>query len=323
MKIAGLGDLHLRSTVPRHRTDCYPETLFNKFKYIIETCCKNNVRYLIQPGDFFTSTNISWDLFRHTASLLSSVKDKLQIFVVYGQHDLRFHSKDTTNTPLRPLEDLGLVTRLSPVAPVLIGNVALWGSSWMEDPPKELNPKLVNIWATHQTVTDDDKLWPGAKDYSLAQHLLRKHPFNLIISGDNHKGFISRFGGRWLINCGSLGRTNIDQATHLPFFFVFDTKTKMVAKMRIPLQQPQKVLAVEAVKEAKRKEKELTQLIESLKSARLQKGFNYKAMAVEALKGMNDESLTNIMALIFLAAETVDRDLLADKTFKLVTVSEE
>ncbi|RPI56381.1 MAG: hypothetical protein EHM49_00425 [Deltaproteobacteria bacterium] len=316
MRIAGMGDLHLRSSVPVHRKDNYPHVLINKFKYILNFCDEHNIEYLIQPGDFFNSVNTSWDLFRNTALLLSSVKVKL--FVVYGQHDLRFHAQDTANTPLRAFEDLKLVTRLTPVAPVIIGKTALWGSSWEEDPPAKLSSKHVNIWATHQTITDNDKLWPGAENYSLAQHLLKKHTFSLIISGDNHKGFISRFADRLLVNCGSLGRTNIDQATHIPFFIVFDTATKKMARVRVPAANPNTVLAVKEVKEIKHKEAELAKLIEGLKSARLQKGYNYKDMTMSILKQMEDTDLIDIMGMIFLAAETTDKNLGKETNSNLV-----
>lgn len=56
MRIGMLGDLHLRESIPRGRTDNYSNTLFDKFEFILKTCKKNNIEILIQPGDFFESS---------------------------------------------------------------------------------------------------------------------------------------------------------------------------------------------------------------------------------------------------------------------------
>jgi DNA repair exonuclease SbcCD nuclease subunit len=308
LKLAFLGDLHLRATIPKNRLDQYDAVLLNKFNFILDFCDKHNIKVLIQPGDFFESVLTPIHTIRRAAHLLK--RHNVKVYVVYGQHDLRYHANDTNNVPLRLFEDFNLVTRLSPNKGIILSpqtekkQVVAWGSSWNEDDPK-VNPKDINIWATHRMVIDDDKLWDGMKDYTLAKHLLKTTPFDLIITGDNHRSFITNYGFRYLVNCGSLGRTNIDQAAHIPHFVVYDTISKKMAKVKVPARPPKEVLKIEEVKERKRKEAELAQLIEGMESVtKVQKRINYKDMVFGALKKINDPASSHMMEKIFIAAES-------------------
>ena len=309
MKLAFLGDLHLRDTIPKGRMDQYDAVLMNKFKFILGFCDKHKIKVLIQPGDFFESVSASVHLIRQTAFLLKAYNVK--VYVVYGQHDLRYHASNTDNVPLRLFEDFNLVKRLPSTGGILLSppsekkRVVGWGSSWNEDEPKGMDPKDVNIWATHRMVIDNEKLWDGMKDFTLAKHLLKRNPFALIITGDNHRSFVTQYGLRWLVNCGSLGRTNIDQGAHIPHFMVFNTDNRKLAKVRVPFKPPKEVLKIEESKERKRKEAELAQLIEGMESAtKVQKRVNYKDIVFGTLKKINRPPLDHMMEKIFIAAES-------------------
>jgi len=319
MMLGAMGDLHLRDTIPKGRSDSYDEVLLNKFVFILDFCDLHKIKVLIQPGDFFESVSASISLIRRTFHILRS--HTVKVYVVYGQHDLRFHAKSTENVPLRLFEDFKLVTRLNPTGgtilnlPTDVNTVVGWGSSWNEDIPKDTNPKDVNIWATHRMVIDDKKLWPGMENFAVAKHLLKTNPFDLIVTGDNHTSFTTKYGRRWLVNCGSLGRTNIDQATHIPHFFVFDTDTKKMARVRVPIEPPLAVLKIEESKERKRKEAELSQLIEKMESVvKVQKKINYKDAVLSAVKKVNNDAVSNMMEKIFIAAESKDMKLNLEET---------
>jgi predicted phosphodiesterase len=218
-------------------------------------------------------------------------------------------------------EDFNLVSRLNTGQGTVLSpptekkRVVAWGSSWNEEVPKDMDPKDINIWATHRMVIDNEKLWDGMKDYTLAKHLLKKNPFALIITGDNHRSFTTKYGIRWLINCGSLGRTNIDQAAHIPHFMVFDTETRKLAKIKVPIKPPKEVLKIEEAKERKRKEAELAELIKGMESAtKVQKRVNYKEMVFNVLKKTNDTALSHMMGKIFIAAESKTMKLELEET---------
>jgi DNA repair exonuclease SbcCD nuclease subunit len=262
MRIGLMGDLHLRDSIPKGRMDPYPMVLLGKFNFILDFCDKHGIKILIQPGDFFESVLASVHIMRRAAGLLRA--HAVKVHVVYGQHDLRYHASDTSNVPLQLFEDFNLVKRLHPTEGTVLHKTSLastskkekrvvcWGSSWNEEIPDLMDPNDMNIWATHRMVIDNEKLWDGMKDYTLAKHLLKKNPFALIVTGDNHRSFVTKYGLRYLINCGSLGRTNIDQAAHIPHFMVFDTVTKKLAKIKVPIRPPKEVLKIEEAKERKK-----------------------------------------------------------------------
>lgn len=319
MRLAFLGDLHLRDTVPKNRLDQYDLVLRDKFRYILGVCDKHKIDVLIQPGDFFESVTASIHLIRKTAHLLRS--HNVKVYVVYGQHDLRYHVRNTENVPLRLLEDFNLITRLRPDVGLVISppsdpkRTVVWGSSWNEDEPKGMDPKDINIWATHRMVIDNEKLWDGMKSYTLAKHLLKKNPFSLIITGDNHRAFKTQYGSRLLVNCGSLGRTNIDQASHVPHFMVYDTSSRKLAKALVPIKPPKEVLKVEEVIELKKKEAELAKFIKEMESATsVQKKINYKDMVFGTVKKINDDALSIMMEKIFIATESKDMKLKLEET---------
>jgi hypothetical protein len=285
--------LHLRGTTPRKRKDDYKKTILNKFNFILNYCDEHGIDYLIQPGDFFESEFEPIDLLLDTFLLLKN--HSVKVLVIYGQHDLYFHSKEKEylkKTPLTFLSELGLVTILKNTRHFPINkNTKVWGCSWgskIPDIKDYVAPENINILAIHKMITPTSKqLWPGMKNYTPAKTLLESTDFDLIVCGDNHSYFVEEledsFGHpKHLVNCGSLGRITISQIDFQPLFKVYDTEYRNIQTVLVPIHKD--VFKVEEEAILKDKQAELERLVEEIKTLSLRKKVSFKEIVLSNIK---------------------------------------
>ena len=191
----------------------------------------------------------------------------IKVITVFGQHDLRFHSSDVRNTPLGVLQAAGVIQIAPNWEPIYLldNNVSIYGASWFEDIPEKMyDPDTFNILITHRMVLEE-KIWDGQTDGVFGNKLLRTSPFDLIVSGDNHAHFTYKVGNRYLINCGSMIRTRIDQYDHRPTYYIFDTETREIQMETIPVELPQHVFDLTKAEAEKEENAVLIAFVERLK----------------------------------------------------------
>lgn len=278
MKIGCTGDWHITDKKPQSRLDeNYLRTIIHKIFFILETCKQNEVGLIIQPGDFLDRPSLSygvyellWETFNYWLT-----ENNISVFTIYGQHDLYYRSKE--NTTLSALIFTGVINELHSYA-MQVKNVDIYGCGWEEEIPKIAVKSNFNVLAIHRMIIKDKKLWPDQTNFIKAVDLLKQHDFDLIISGDNHRGFADEYKGKHLINCGSLMRSSIDQSNHYPHFWIFDTDTKEMVKFLIPIEPANKILNLEEAAKEKVINENLELFIDGLK-----KTENQKLNFVEAL----------------------------------------
>ena len=242
MKILCLGDLHHRATTPQGRKDDYVQTHTAKMEQVCEIADKYGCSYVIQPGDFFDKATPPLWLMREVIQIYRGHDWKM--LVVLGQHDQRYHHGDRANTPIGVLEAAGVVKVLGKM-PHIDGNVLFYGASWgQEIPVLKGGGTAVKVLITHRMVIQNKILWPGQEDYAKAGALLRRYPYDLIVTGDNHHAFLERVENRWLVNCGSLMRANVDQADHQPIVYIYDTETRMAEPYPLEIAPSKDVLKI-------------------------------------------------------------------------------
>lgn len=265
MKFIVTGDWHLDNRSPENRTDNYFETQAGKVDFVID----QGSFPILQPGDFFNSYKANDFLKQFYIKKLQEEK----IYTVFGQHDLRFHSSDKKNTPLRVLEASGVV-QIATEEALLLKNHAIYGCSWGEEFPEIEDEKEFNILLLHKLVTCDDSFSWESDDWIHAKNLFRLTQFDLIVSGDNHKTFIAekegKKGKRFVINCGSLMRSTIDQQDHEPHIYLFDTKERTAEKILIPVRPFLEVINLEKSKKIKSRDEKLEAFVQKLKDLRLE-----------------------------------------------------
>lgn len=289
MKILCCGDWHLTIRKPRNRLDNYPKTIENKINQIGEICEKHEIDLILEPGDLTDHWEFP-DKFK--TRWIGILKRLPHIVAVAGQHDMRYHTSDINNTPLgvlRKAVDFSLIGKGSfSTIPLIIDSICLYGAGWQEDIPKIHSPDKFNILITHRMITMD-KLWAQQEDYEVPGTFLRKHKFDLIVSGDNHNSFHYYDNNRWLINCGSLMRNKIDQEHHKPCVWVFDTETRLAEEILLQINPFGDVFNLLQAGLQKTKNLRLADLAESLKKKSRIKGLNYKARVAKRVEELGKD----------------------------------
>jgi hypothetical protein len=254
-----VGDLHATYVRPKNRIDDYWETFKDKFEFIMKEGYKTSLG-IIQVGDFFNSFNTpKWAI----AELEELILEKnSHIYTIYGQHDMKYHSTDISDTSLNVISQAGLVNILGamPVAFTSRG-IHIYGASWGEPIPFFLEPTMFNILVIHKMVVEK-KLWTDQKDFTYATEL-EKLGFSLILSGDNHQKFVQ---GR-VINAGSVTRITSAQTGHIPAIFkvrIWPDKYYEVEEIPIPIKPASEVFDLEKIDKEKVKSVEMEQFASGL-----------------------------------------------------------
>jgi len=279
--------------------DDYVAALFGKMDQVLRIAKERGCAYILQPGDFFDKATPPLWLLRN---VIWQLKDAPLLLVVMGQHDQRYHHGDRANTPLGVLEAVGTLRLLGaepypktapgrgqngPSAALKAGqggrqgegasrarrkpsvvathSVRFYGASWGEDVPVPQSSPAVHVLLTHRMVIQNKLLWPGQTDYAKASALLtRNSGYDLILTGDNHTFFVEEVGGRFLVNCGSLMRTNTDQGKHQPSVVIYDTTSRKVEIIRLDVAPASKVLRAGTTERAKTQNAELEVFVEQV-----------------------------------------------------------
>ena len=302
MKFLIMGDQHIDNSTIKTRKDNVLAACADKLGQIMQIAKSYNVEAILQPGDFFESHKANDFLKQWTISFLKSDMANIPIYTVFGQHDLRYHSSNVNNTPLKVLEAADVVSILKNT-PLIYpqDRVYIYGASWFEDIPVP-NPKLkgTNILVLHKMIVDS-KIWEGQEDHTYGKILLKKYNYDLIVSGDNHKHFImhsgikSSIGKKLLINCGSLLRTRIDQEDHRPCVYIYDTYPKegapVIEQVYLVVDKFENVIRVEEAVKIKKENDKLKSFVDALKVDAKLSGINYRRNIKDWLKTAPKEQI--------------------------------
>jgi len=265
--LACLSDTHLAWETPEARKDEYFLTGLRKFEYVLSWCKKNKAPILIQAGDL-TDKPRSWYLLPSLLKLLKQYYEEgegVTLCTVWGQHNGYMRSETSKpSTMLGILEETGYSIILDE-SPVMHDGVHIYGSSWGEWVPTIEEEKAVNVFVTHDSISDAE-LFPG-QEYTDAEKYLDDHPdFDLIVCGDTHKKFIIEKEGRILVNTGPMLRkeATLYNFDHEPCFFVYDTETKQGRFEIIPHVMAERVLTRDHIETGKDRIKILEEFINAV-----------------------------------------------------------
>ena len=264
-RILAVGDLHLRKTAPAMRTDDFFAAQEAKLNEIFAIAEEEECGYVVFPGDVFDRADAPYSLVEWAIRQFQA--HDLHYLFIYGQHDLRYHTRDKQNTPLgvlvAGLQDQAVI--LSPNMPFQFGRFVFWGCSWGE---YHLLPtwgllvgNAVNVVVLHKSVTVEPLPYD---DVVSAKALVQACPAQLFIAGDNHVQFTADFKQASVLNMGSVMRTSIAQIDHKPVVAVVTATADEVKYSVQHLTIQKHVFDEQVAEEAKESDERMTAFVESL-----------------------------------------------------------
>lgn len=262
-------DWHLRLDTPVCRTDDYVQAQSNKVEFINSLQWKLRVP-ILNGGDIFNSHRpplrlLSWAL----GSLMCSPG----MFSIPGNHDLPQHNLDQIESSgFGILQAAGLM-QYARDDRTEFEDFVLYYVPWGVKAPTRPRgvgkgkKKKRSVLLVHDMIYVGEPPWPGAENTSSpALQYLRKHQFDLIVSGHNHQTFVEEHEGRKLVNPGSLMRMTVAQVDHRPSVFLWNAETNDVESVPVPTQDGVVDTSHIAEKEDReRKRKEVEAFVASLR----------------------------------------------------------
>jgi DNA repair exonuclease SbcCD nuclease subunit len=224
----------------------YVEEQFKKLNWIFDYGINHGVSEFICVGDVFETPQHPIHFINRVTGLLKGLTTpfvSIGFNSVYGNHDLLLRDKESTNTTFSLLENTGLIKTNN----LKYGDVNIIFSHYGEEIPTDL-PDGYNVLITHTGISEKPINFPTNEKWYTGKDFLKEFPYHLVFSGHNHKRFqvSTPMNKQRLYNCGSIMRSSVDQFDHVPAFYVFDTDTKEVETIEIPIKKPHLVIDKEA-----------------------------------------------------------------------------
>jgi len=223
MKVILTSDWHLREKTPISRKDSFWDDMWKKIDFVA-TLQKELDAIVLHAGDLF-------DHWKPSPRLLSYAIEHLpdKFYTVYGNHDLPQHNLD--------LKERSGIFTLQKAGKVNVLDCCHWNDIPSIEKTKEIDGVYFLVW--HNFVYNPGVADFWEKDIGInAGRLLQKYSFaDVILTGDNHKAFKLFWNERLLVNPGSLLRLTKKQVDFKPRIYVYDTLTKDVEIVYLPIDK--------------------------------------------------------------------------------------
>jgi len=237
MKYILSADWHVRSSAPVYRVDDYCTSILNKVDFVVDLCNKEKADLII-AGDIFHSVRVNIRTINRLIRILKKIEGK--IWTVAGQHDQEHHGADMIPTPYLTLMEAGIINDI----PTSQRHRELYGIGWNGDIDEDIAIGQDAVLVMHHCVTKGEPPF-YLTEASSATDILDNFPeFKFIVTGDFHSPHVTEQEGRFLINCGAIGRAEKDKFDFKPRVYMIDTSSDKVRMKYIPVQAPEKVFNI-------------------------------------------------------------------------------
>jgi len=284
------GDLHCSNASPKCRIDDYQEAFWGKMAWLRQLSEKHDCP-VVFPGDVFDKSRVPQKL------EVEAITKFPEFIAVPGQHDLLYHSinnyGDSSLAVLAAARPDCFV--FTPDNPSLEENgMNIEGFWWEADLLRfgRKKKKGRNIAILHKMVWSKQLPYPGCTADSASQLMNQLEKYDLIITGDNHTGFIVSKEGRHLVNCGSFMRSTADQVGHKPFVVLYDAEANTIKKVYIPIKAG--VISRQHIEKALEKEQRTASYVKHLKKG-IEAGLSFRDNIEKALERENNSRVKEII----------------------------
>jgi DNA repair exonuclease SbcCD nuclease subunit len=235
-----VSDLHLTDSTPVSRIDDYQAAQIRKLQFLQKLSEENNNCPVLCAGDVF-------DYWKASPWLCSMAYEYLpeNFICIPGQHDLPGHSLQEYEKSA-----LGLLDKAKRIIVLKGGVLEVDEDIYVEGVPfgqfSNFTPTNVNfskrkILMFHELVWQDNPpSWDKNGKVITADDILDNlgRYFDLILTGDNHQGFIRENEyGKLLVNPGSMMRINADQENHKPKCYLYYADSNTIEAVDLPIEQ--------------------------------------------------------------------------------------
>ena len=257
------GDWHIRSDTSICRTDNFQEKQSECLNEVAFLARKYKVDAIINVGDTFHRPRP--DHSQELEIMLYEIFKDITIYFIAGNHELLYHRIETMDEC-----SIGVISKYDNWSNKnYIGDdCTIYLCSFGEVVNIKLYKNEFNIAVIHRYCAEKQTPF-FIKDGITAEDLLKENPdYNLIITGDNHHGFIYlNKEGRFVINPGCLNRQAADMKSYKPRCYIFDTETSHYDKIYLLDNRLDDVTEEHIIKNEERDER-ITAFVESLKTNR-------------------------------------------------------
>ena len=235
-----VSDLHLTDATPVSRNDDYLVAQEKKLIWLCELSKANDGCPVLCAGDVFHHWKASPWLCQMTWHLLPR-----PFVTIPGQHDLPMHSlEDYEKSALSLIgsidDDVYVLNRMRFFTPAY--HVTGFPFGTLDDLetskliPKEEHDQRQILMLHALTWSKKRPSWDKGSWTDL--ELLERYGayYDLIVTGDNHVGFVTRRGGSLLVNPGSMMRMTADQKDYHPACYLYYAISNEVVPAYFPIQ---------------------------------------------------------------------------------------
>lgn len=260
-KLLFFSDLHLYEGTPRARIDDYQATQERKFKWLVDYA-NNNVDAVYCTGDI---TEHAQSPLHHITKWSGGLRElKVPFRAVAGNHSQYMRILKSGNTTFDVMVASGLIENSPDYKEA--NHVRVTMCDYGED-ILPLENGYFNILCIHAGITEKPFPWAKNEPWFVAKELLERYKYDIIFSGHVHSILDVEVDGRKLYNIGSIFRSNVDQSEHQPRVLVFDTETKEITEVFIPIEPAKNVLNYEKHYEEVERKKRNSSFVDGLENA--------------------------------------------------------